>query len=467
MRLKRMISLVIALILSTSMSVINVFAESASGEEAEIAVKEVAEEPTDIIYDTENEIIAGISPEWGQATETSPEELSGGTEEGIASISVSGETIVFDADGKFTVSLPEAGDTKTYNMQVDHSLYPDARLCIFPYGGTGECTVNVSGIGSRTIRTKPASEYPYFDLKVIFELNGSEEVKDYTVTVSTKEGNAGCALILATKDTLAGACGGRGNAALIQKNQSTEYGVSYFSGFRQLLAGEGEWFRYTADGDTYICAAGAAMDDLVVAVFDTDVTGSPLQQTEPKDIEIVQEGNGKWTGYVSKKFALQPGRDYYIRVRSASAEINSDYAYLLSVGLPRTVKEMIEVSSNNTYSIPANTSKTFSFKVSGYPNSTRLSNYGRICFQTGSVVDNLDITSLKITAPNGKVLVAPSQGRYDLSKPIDYNNYLTSKDNIPLNGTWTVTIKSSAALSGLKFTMKCNIEHIPGSDGNE
>ena len=63
MRLKRMISLVIALILSTSMSVINVFAESASGEEAEIAVKEVAEEPTDIIYDTENEIIAGISPE--------------------------------------------------------------------------------------------------------------------------------------------------------------------------------------------------------------------------------------------------------------------------------------------------------------------------------------------------------------------------------------------------------------------
>lgn len=68
---------------------------------------------------------------------------------------------------------------------------------------------------------------------------------------------------------------------------------------------------------------------------------------------------------------------------------------------------MIEVTSTNSYTIPANTTKIYTFKVSGYPNSTRLSSYGRISFQTGSVTSNLDITSCTIKAPNGKIFNAP------------------------------------------------------------
>lgn len=362
--------------------------------------------------------------------------------------------------------MPAAGDSKTFTMQIDHSLYPEAWLFIFPYGGIGECTVNVAGVGSHTLRTRPATSSTVFDLKGIFTIKGADGVKDYTVTVSTPEGNAGCGLVLTAKDTFAATCGGEDNAASIRKNEATDYGVTYFSGYRPLLTGAGEWFRYTADGETYICARAAEMDDLKVTVYDVN-TGEIFADTKPEDREIVQEGGGQWTGYVSKRLALQSGHDYLFQVQSASAKADSATKYYFTAGLPGTINEMIKINSTNSFSLPANTTKTFTFNVSGYPSSSRLGSYGRICFQTGSVTSNLDITSLKITAPNGKVLVAPSQGRYDLSKPIDYNHYLTGSSNIPLNGTWTVTIRSRAALSGLKFKIESEVEHIPGKDGNE
>ncbi len=384
------------------------------------------------------------------------------------SILESGDLVVFDEDNRITFELPNPGDQKTFRIQIDHALYPNARIYVFPYGGQGDCTIRISGAaytGTKTLNTKPAAGTIVFDTKTVFKIAG-DGAEEYAVSVSTSEGNAAYALILTTEEDFVDMCGGKGNAVSIRKNQATEYGVSYFGGLRRLLAGDGEWFRYTADGDTYIHASAAEIDDLTIAVYDAD-TGLQKCITGADDRETVQEEYGQWTGYVSKKVELQPGHDYYFQVKSESAKKDSEYVYLFSAGLPRTVYDMIEVRSSKTFSIPANTTKTFSFEVSGYPKSSRLGGYGRICFQTGSVVNNLDITSLQITAPNGRVLTAPSQGQYNLSTPIDYDNYLTSRNNIPLNGTWKVSIRSKTALSGLYFRIKAQVDHIPGKDGNE
>ena len=505
MKIKRKVSFVMALILSTSLCMTNVFAaepsnaesviptedigetredftneeiivpmdetdeapEDSTSEESVDLTEETVETPEDVIYDTVNGKTVGISPEFELKPEMSSRVQNSGGGEKIDNVLTLGNFAKFDANNKVIVELPEAGDTKTFNMQIDHSLYPEARLCVYINDGLGDCKVNVSDIGSYVIRTNPASISPGFNNKYIININGSGGVKDYTVTVSTSAGNACCALILATQETLAEMCGGRENATSIQKNISTDYGVSWFGCFQPLLTGEGEWFRYTADGDTYIRAYASMINDLTVSVYEAD-TGTFVGRTTEKDREIERESDTSWTGQVSKKLAPQPGHEYLFQVQSSSVNTtNNNKMYGFTVGLASTIFQMIEVTSTNSYTIPANTTKIYTFKVSGYPNSTRLSSYGRISFQTGSVTSNLDITSCTIKAPNGKIFNAPSQGLYTLSQPIDYNNYFTSPNNVPLNGTWTVTIRSSAALSGLKFRIKAQVEHIPGSDGNE
>lgn len=469
MRLKRILSFLLIFALAVGMNVANVSAAELETEGTEVP-EGIAETQDDVIYDTENVEIEGMSSALVKEPKISVEAQSGEIANIDENVSESEELVAFDEDNRIIFELPNPGDKKTFRIQIDHTLYPDARICIFPYGGFGDCTIGISEATAadvRTIRTKPNSGSTAYDMKTVFEMQGADGVKEHRVSVSTVEGNAVCAMVLATKETFADVYGDWRCAATVRKNQSTEFGVTFGSGWQRLLNGKGEWFRYTADGDTYIHASCSKMDDLRISVYDIDNTEEAIYWTDADDRETVQEGNGEWTGYVSKKVALEPGHDYYFQVQADSDKRDSPYKYLFSVGLPRTVYDMIEVRSSKTFSIPANTTKTFSFEVSGYPKSSRLGGYGRICFQTGSVVNNLDITSLQITAPNGRVLTAPSQGQYNLSTPIDYDNYLTSRNNIPLNGTWKVSIRSKTALSGLYFRIKAQVDHIPGKDGNE
>lgn len=43
-------------------------------------------------------------------------------------------------------------------------------------------------------------------------------------------------------------------------------------------------------------------------------------------------------------------------------------------------------------------------------------------------------------------------------------NYMTNPKNIPLNGTWKVTIKAKKALSGLTFSIGSRVVVINGND---
>lgn len=467
MKLKRTVSLMLALSLSASMGVTNVYAvATANNAESEAQTEASAETSDDEIYDTENEEPVEKLPEDRAPSETSAGARDSGTAEKIDSVLMLGETSTLDTNSKITVELPSAGDRKTFNVQIDHSIYPEAILYAYTDGGLGDCTINVSGVRSYTLRTKASGGSSAYSSKEVFKISGSGGVRTYNVTVSTTSGNAGCSLILATEDTFAELGGGQENATSIQKNQAHTYGTTWTSGMQSLLNGDGEWFRYTADGDTFIHASATRVKDFLVTVYDAE-TGTVFEKTSSKDLETQTHSSTLWTGHVQKRFKLQPGHEYLIQVQSTTKlASNSDNRYNFSVGLPSVANSTVGLSSTKSFSIPANTTKTFTFSVSGYKDSTRLARGATVSFRPSSSADNIKITSLKITAPNGKVLTATNYGEYNYNQDVNFSNYLTSLDNISLNGTWTVTVRASKSISGLKFRVDGSAYYIPGTDGN-
>lgn len=469
MKLRRIVCFIAALTLSASMSMSNVLAEATSSNaESAAQTEESGETPEEEIYDTENgESVEAVPEEVEPQSETTTGTQTGESTEKIDDVLMLGQAGTLDVSPKVTVELPKAGDKKTIDMQIDHSLYPEAILCAFISGGSGDCTVNVSGVKVYTLKTKASGGSTGYSTKEVFKINGSGGVKNYTVTVSTTTGNIDCALILATEDTFAETCGGRENAASVQKNEATTNGATFTAGMQSLLNGDGEWFRYKADGDTFIHASATRVKDFVVTVYDAD-TGLVFDKTESKDLVTQTHSSTLWTGHIQRNFKLKSGHDYLIRIQSTTRlASNSDNRYNFSVGLPYTVSRTLNLSSTKTYSLPANTTKTFRFSVDGYPNSTRLAKSATISFRPSSAADNVQITSLRITAPNGKVLTAANYGEYYHTQNVNFSNYLTSLDNISLNGTWTVTVKAKSSISGLKFKINGNAYYIPGSDGNE
>lgn len=282
----------------------------------------------------------------------------------------------------------------------------------------------------------------------------SEVMKDASVYSTAVKNNASAALNLGTE-----------TAVSISKNKPYEFGVTWVNGRKELLNGEGELFRYTADGDAYIFASAVNVNDLIISVSEAD-TGLTIDRSGTADIEIDRVSSTLFTGKVQKLFKLQAGRDYLIRVKAVSyVSANPGDTYNISVGLPSVSRGQVNYASSNSYSIPANTSKTFTFQVSGLPKSTRLAQGGGVSFRPSSAADKVSITSCQLVAPNGKILNA-TYGEYENNQPVNFENYLSSFSNIPINGTWSVTIKSSKAISGLKFKIAGNTYHIVGKDGN-
>lgn len=64
--------------------------------------------------------------------------------------------------------------------------------------------------------------------------------------------------------------GGPDHAATITKNIPPKANYTHQAYYRGacMLLNEGEWFRYTADGYTYITVTGDDLDDLAFDVYD-------------------------------------------------------------------------------------------------------------------------------------------------------------------------------------------------------
>lgn len=444
MKSRKIASIVLAMALSVSLSGTNVYATATSSNaESTAPTEESAEMPTE------------------QSTEAPakvPESSDGAL--------MLGEVDTLDSTGpNVIVELPNAGDEKTIEMQIDHSVYPEALLYAFTHGGLGDCTITVSNGSSMLIKTEASTGSTSYAPKGIIPISGSGGVTNYTVTVSTKSGDASCALNLTTESTFAETCGGKENYTSIAKNVGTENGATHMAGRKLLLNGEGEWYRYTADGDTYIYASGTGINDFVITVYDAD-TNTRIGKTNEDDQERKYHSSTFWTHCCEKLFELESGHDYLIRIQSSSkVSTTYDDKYSISVGLPMAIYKTIDVKTTQTYSIPANTAKTFMINVSGEPNSSRLGKGAIISFRPSSIVDNVAITSLRITAPNGKVLTGASYGDYTHDRDINFDEYLTGPDNITVNGTWKVTITANKAISKIKFSIYGSRYYIPGQVG--
>ena len=173
-----------------------------------------------------------------------------------------------------------------------------------------------------------------------------------------------------------------------------------------------------------------------------------------------------YAGYVQTALDTTPGHDYLIRVYSDTVitEKGFDDFYNISAGVPYTSPERMSYKSTKGYSIPANKTTTFYINVD-VAASDRLKKGGHIRFVPEINQGRYDITMIEFRSPNGRILNG-EYGFYIHQEDVDYENYLTSRENIQLKGLWEVRVKSSKALSDVHFHIVGAYAHIYGNYGN-
>ena len=358
--------------------------------------------------------------------------------------------------------LPEPGDTIEYTFSIDHSVYPEFVLYAFTQFFTGDTRLMVYDESGKWVRgvelTNIAKEDKFdgiYSPKDFTQIkNTSGEEVNYTLVASTTTGNAGYSFYLGTIDDFIPLYGGD-NFATVEKNippqDVAEIGMTrHFKG-SQMLLNTGEWFHYVADGYTYITAEISKHDTLSFAVIDAD-TLDIVYVTNEKDRGIKQESETLYSGYVQQGLNLEAGKSYLIKFFTTSPitpKSVTDY-YNIYIGLPATTSEKISYKSPSSYSVPAYTTRTFTFNVSGLPDTGRLYSSTVVGFTTSSSLDNSYITNCTITAPNGYTFPTVHGSKTSFAE-VDVTDYFGNPNNTPLNGKWTVTITSSKSLSGLTF----------------
>ena len=368
--------------------------------------------------------------------------------------------------------LPTIEDVEEYPIEIDHSILPEVTLYAFCRHATGNAKIEVLD-GSKVVKTlrlvnRPTGYASTYWPKAFGSIeNLSGEVKAYTIRVTTDTGNAAYAITLGTKDTFVEDYGGS-NYATVAKNIPSEIvaatgDVGYFPGARPLL-NSGEWFHYVADGNTYITAYITGYNNLAFVVIDIEAETAVYTSTKD-DCGIEEEGAPTPIGYVARRVDLVPGKEYLIGFYCTST-ITSDLddTYGIRIGLPMIVDRKFSTSTSASYSIPANTTKRFVIEVSGLPDSARAGLNTTVAFNSAKNSNDICITDCVITDPNGNKFKTPMYGKYyDFTlDPIDY----WGRHNTPLNGRWTVDIKASQAMSGLKFRIMSHYVRILGREGD-
>lgn len=382
--------------------------------------------------------------------------------------------------------LATVDDTETYTFTVDHSVDPEIVLYAYAVGATGDGIIRVtdeSGANAAGIMLRGTSSDTYGTAYVpksfdtISDTTGA--VKNYTITVTTSTGNFGYQINVGTIDTMAEDFGGRENVATVAKNtpasNTAAIGSSaHFKGYMALLSNGGEWFRYTADGYTYITASITNYNNLSFEVWlDDPVTPVRIYQTSSDDRVIERHSSTLYEGHVQYGVELVPGQDYLIHVYSPSTVIPDDPAdfYNIYLGLPSYTSLKTSFVSDTTYSIPAYTTQTFRIPVeilsdNAQPNSLMAGSQTKVSFTTSSSTNNSYISSCIITAPNGYSFSA-LKGSYNSFDNPDVVNYFTNPNNVQINGTWTVSIRSTKALSGLSLKISGYVREIVGNYNEE
>ncbi|MDE6954398.1 MAG: hypothetical protein K2P18_01345 [Oscillospiraceae bacterium] len=377
-----------------------------------------------------------------------------------------------------TGSLANPGDTATYDLEIDHALYPEVILHGFAYGeGTGNAIIRVydedgtriTGISlMNTLNDKIANTVtsPKGSARI---KSSSAITKNYRITVETETGDVSYAMNVGTMDTYAKDCAGPNNVTTVAKNIPPEaaYIKTVYFGRPQMLLNDGEWFRYKADGYTYITARIPQHDTLAFDVYDA-VDNSLVYRTTAEDRGTKVQSTSLYTGYVQKGLELENGKDYLIKFYSTShiATTNLSDHYYISIGYPFLTTQKFRYTAHKYY-VPANTTKIIYINVTdpAIPKSARLGGNSAVHFTTDSSLNDAYITSCKMTAPNGftfTLLNGSKRGGFVQPSPV---NYLSDINHVPVHGTWKVTIRTSKSLN-LEFYFTGYYDIIMGKDGN-
>lgn len=370
--------------------------------------------------------------------------------------------------------LVSTDEVASYTLEVDHDLFPEFIIGFYRY-----CTVNdfratvltESTQKAVTIDTNTGGGTNILSARRFLTFSKPEGgIENYTITIRTSVPQTGYAFIISTPDTFVDDFSGIHSFTTAAKNVPTDelrkLGLNQHMISRQaLLNGGGDWFHYNADGETYITASIINWNNLAFEVYDLD-TAKQIYYTTKENNVIRTRSDTLYEGYVQARLDLTPGKDYLIHFYSTSYKQveNLDDVYHIWMGLPSIQMEKIEYTSS-LCSVAANTTRTFSFHLSDYPESMRASKDTIFRFTGGGKYHDYNITSCQITAPNGYSFSAPQGSKTGLSM-IELDDYLNNPSNVPINGTWRITVKASQAIPNLKFSISGYVSQIIGNDGN-
>lgn len=371
--------------------------------------------------------------------------------------------------------LVNPGDTAIHEVQINHALYPEAVLYAISYGGTGNATIRVydendslvTGIVLRNKLDDNIMNNVTFPKGASYIRSTEATTKKYKITVETDTGDAGYRMTIGTMDTYVENYGGRDNATTVTKNKSPAaayYAPVFFRSRQTLLNNDGDWYRYIADGYTYITARINNKNCLAFDVYDAE-NNTKICSTNSKDRGIETREDSSYQGYVQKGLELENGKEYLIRFYSTSYISDTDDTYGISIGYPFITNYKYNSHAQKFY-VPANTTKTYYIDIpdSDVPASARANSTTSVLFTTGSSSGDACVKSCKITAPNGYTFFT-NGGRYQRFEEPSIADYLTDPSHVPIRGRWEVTIRTSKANTfSFKICNYCSI--ILGNDGN-
>ena len=386
-------------------------------------------------------------------------------------------------DGPMLVDgLVNIGDTKTYEMEIDHALFPEAMLYAFTQGLPGNVNIMVYDENEKLVSGMYLRGYIDVNSLATFSspknrcsIKSDEAiVKQYKVVVTAETNNVTYAMSVGTKDELAENFGGVANVTSVPKNIPSNavsgFKIASFRSYLDLLDGEGDWYHYVADGYTYITARASKTENLAFTVYDPETTEVVYStRSTDKGIDVRSTNPYIYEAYVQKGLNLEAGKDYFIKFYSTSAlPVNpTDPYYYIHMGLPCLTSQEIRYNAPKSFYVPANRIITFNIEVpkGTFLPSARACKLADVVFSANSSMDNTYVESCKIVTPNG-ITVTPTNGRFSKFEEPSSLDYLENKDHVPLEGTWKVTIRTSKSLY-FNFRLSGYCDIIQGNSGNE
>ena len=398
-------------------------------------------------------------------------------------LSLPAKSVSRASDGPMlTDGLVNIGDTATYELEIDHALYPEAMLYAFTQGLPGNVTIKVYDENEKVVSGMYLHGFINVNRAEVHScpknrcsIKSDEAiVKQYKIVVTAETNNVTYAMSVGTRDELVENFGGIANVTSVPKNIPSNvvagYKMASITSYLDLLGGEGDWYHYVADGYTYITATATKTENLAFIVYDPETTEIVYRSgSGDKGIEVRSTHPYIYTAYVQKGLNLEAGKDYFIKFYSTSTlpDNPTDPHYYIHMGLPCLTTQKIYYEAPQSFYVPANRLVTFNIEVpkGTFLPSARACALTDVLFTSDSSMNNTYVESCKIVTPNG-ITVTPTNGRFSKFEEPSSLDYLENKNHIPLEGTWKVTIRTSKSLY-FNFGLRGYCDIIQGKSGNE